>query len=204
MIISEAARAADIKVFNTSIPNYQKKSGTEKYVWSKSRSDSVTKGKGSTFKLVSSPSIYISVPATAVPAGTVNGKTIYKPSFVTDKIVGYFQSTMKDSDNTGDDEDVSGSFTISLDEVEKDADKLVKRTKEFSDEGVGIKVTGQVKRMSYELQNSDFELLPLPGLANLNQGARIASAPIDGVVLSWTADRQLICRLRIVPLLYPL
>lgn len=183
LILSEAKKLSEIKIGSLTIPTYDHKTSTNKYVWSKSRGDSVTKGKGSTFKLRSNPAIYISVPATAVKAGTVNGKPIYKPEFRTKDIVGHFKSTMKDSDNTGDDESVSGSFAISLDEVEKDSDKLVKVTKEFSDEGVGIKVTGQVKRMNYELQNSDFELLPLPGLSNPGQGARIASEPISNVSL---------------------
>jgi len=181
LIVAEAKKKK-IKVSHLTIDTYEKskvgKNINEKYLWSKSRDDRVTMGKGKTFSLRSDGAIYISVPATPVQSGTVNGKPLYKPSFNLNGIVGYFQSTIKDDDDTGKDEDNSGSFAISLDEVEKSDVKLVSREREFDDEGVGIKVKGQVKRIDYQLQNSEFELLDLPGLARLNQGAAIAAKEV--------------------------
>ena len=143
-------------------------------LWNKGSSKAVTKGKGSTFKL-ENKSLFISIPPKPVIAKQVNGKPIYKPSFdVRDKYA-VFGSTLTDHDNTGKQEYAGGQFGISLASVDKSGNKVITETKEFSDEGVGVKLTGEVRLRDYRFVNDKFELLDLPRMDRLGQGDVIAT-----------------------------
>jgi hypothetical protein len=149
-------------------------------VWSKPRKDAVTLGKGKKFDL-GTKSLYISVPATPVVDKKINGKTFYKPSFdLKDKYAVFFSSLI-DVDDSGKDESASGTYAISLKDVESQPNKIAeKKGIEFADEGVGVKMSVQVRRVDYDFDSQpQLEPALAPEIDRAGEGDAIAAREVS-------------------------